>query len=111
MAIGVSIITDRARITARRMFEAMGWHAGTRIGFWTDGRIITVDTTGGSRRRTIGPRGQIRLPAEFQQATGISAGDYLLIVALADRGVVAIVPLPVVISALAGQLSAPKDGR
>ncbi|MGN2638878.1 AbrB/MazE/SpoVT family DNA-binding domain-containing protein [Nocardia takedensis] len=99
--IAVSILNDRARLSARRSFITMGWPPGHPIAYQIHSYVITIRSTyAGTSRYKIGAPGHIRLPAQILRASGIRPGDTVLILAMPAEGVLAIVPAPLVEDAL-----------
>ncbi|WP_405166586.1 AbrB/MazE/SpoVT family DNA-binding domain-containing protein [Nocardia sp. NBC_01499] len=85
----VSIINDRSRVCAPRVFEAMGWPSGTVVGFGWVGDVMTIGAVEWGRA-VIDRRGHVRLPADMRRDAGIEAGDPVLLVAMPEEGLVAV---------------------
>ncbi len=99
--IAVSILNDRARLSARRSFAAMGWPPGHPIAYSVHGHVIAIrGTYAGTSRFKIGALGQIWLPAQVLRATGLRPGNPVVVLALPADGLLAIIPAPLVQDAL-----------
>ncbi|WP_157170744.1 AbrB/MazE/SpoVT family DNA-binding domain-containing protein [Nocardia araoensis] len=104
--IAVSIINDRARLSGRRIFAELRWPAGQPITYTVAGHLIAIRSAHPHEtRHRISRLGQIRLPAATRRATGIVLGDPLLLIAIPNADVVAIVPAPIVYEALSSALA------
>ncbi|MFI6213362.1 hypothetical protein ACIBCD_15340 [Nocardia brasiliensis] len=105
-AIALSVLNDRARIAAQRIFDLMGWPAGTPIEHIVLDRVLAIRAAEprGSRF-AVDSRGHIRLPAAVQRATGTTAGDAVLLMAFPASGLVAVVPPAVLFDALSPVLA------
>lgn len=80
----------------------MDWATGHLLTCSITEHILALRTAAPGRKSiTIGRSGQIHRPSHTMRISGISAGDYLVLIALPDRGVLAIPPPATVRSALA----------
>ncbi|MFI6166444.1 AbrB/MazE/SpoVT family DNA-binding domain-containing protein [Nocardia sp. NPDC051052] len=104
----VSIINDRSRVCGPRVFEAMGWLAGTVVGFVCVGDVITIGAVEWGRS-VIDRRGHVRLPAEMRRDAGIEAGDPVLLVAMPEEGLVVVLGPQVLGRALSPMLAPVRD--
>ncbi|WP_040865361.1 hypothetical protein [Nocardia exalbida] len=102
----VSIVNDRARLSGQRVFAAMGWPPGQPITYSTVGQIVAIRCAPPEKtRHAISPLGQIRLPAAVRHATGVAAGDHILLTAWPSASMVALIPSRIVLEALASTLT------
>ncbi|WP_405166627.1 AbrB/MazE/SpoVT family DNA-binding domain-containing protein [Nocardia sp. NBC_01499] len=104
----VSIINDRSRVCAPRVFEAMGWPAGTVVGFGWVEDVITIGAVEWGRS-AIDRRGHVRLPTEVRRDAGIEAGDPVLLVAMPEEGLVAVLGPRMLGQALSPMLAPVRD--
>ncbi|CAM4356996.1 AbrB/MazE/SpoVT family DNA-binding domain-containing protein [Nocardia ninae] len=104
----VSLINDRSRICGQRVFESMGWPPGTAIGFGVVDGVVTIGAVVRSRS-VIDSRGHARLPAATRRAAGIEPGDPVLLVAMPEEGLVAVMGPRMLEQALASVLAPLRD--
>ncbi|WP_216910305.1 AbrB/MazE/SpoVT family DNA-binding domain-containing protein [Nocardia noduli] len=99
--IAVSVLNDRARVTCRRSFTAMGWPPGQPIAYQIRSLVVAIRATDSDESSfKVGALGQIWLPAQVQRATGLLPGDSIVLLAMPDHGVLAIIPAPAIQDAL-----------
>jgi len=99
--IAVSTLNDRARVSCRRSFAAMGWQPGHPIIYSMHGHLIAIRSAPGRTSRfKIGALGQIWLPAQTVRATRLRPGDSIIVLALPIRSVLVIIPTSLVQEAL-----------
>lgn len=92
-----SVVSDRARVSGRSAFNAMGWGAGHAITYAVSRGVILIRSTDRSDHRfTVGPFGQIHLPVAIHRALGILPGDCVLLIPLPECATVAVIPPGVV---------------
>lgn len=90
----VSVINDRARIAARAVTDHLGWQPGQHLHYRLSKHVVTItpDHTRSSRH-TLSNYGHLRLPAAIRHATGITAGDALLLAAFPEDDLAVLLPL------------------
>ncbi|MFI7003440.1 hypothetical protein [Nocardia sp. NPDC050175] len=104
----VSIVNDRSRVCGPRVFEAMGWPAGTVVGFVVVEDMIVIGAVEWGRS-AIDHRGHVRLPLEKRRWVGIEPGDPVLLVAMPEEGLVAVLGPQVLGQALSSAVAPLRD--
>jgi hypothetical protein len=88
-----SVVSDRARVSGRSAFNAMGWGTGQAITYAVSRGVILIRSAERPEGHfTVGSLGHIHLPVAVYRPLGILPGDCLLLVPLPERAIVAVIP-------------------
>lgn len=101
---GLATLDARGRVADRHVVLVLGWVPGLRLtAAVRQGSIVVMPDPVG--RMTVAAPGHLRLPASVRAWCGLSAGDRVLLVALADQQRLVVHP-PAVVDTVVAALHA-----
>jgi bifunctional DNA-binding transcriptional regulator/antitoxin component of YhaV-PrlF toxin-antitoxin module len=92
---GLTAVDGRGRVADHTVTQALGWAPGDRLTILVTKGLITVtaDTDG---QLAVSGQGRVHLPAAARHACRITPGDWVLLAAEPDHGVLLVHPLATV---------------
>lgn len=92
MLYDIGRVDDSGRVASNDIINALRWQPGSRLDVIVTPRTIVIRAAPGGQFR-VPQRPRIIIPAHVRRAHGIKLGDYVLIAAAPDHGLVIVYPL------------------